>query len=702
MRMLKIEAIALASFGFFCLSACGGSDGSGASSTTTSTSTTPPAAAAPAAAPTVTLTSSSAKVIAGASVTLTWSATNASSCVASGAWSGTQVTAGTLTTALGTAGSSTFTLSCSGSGGSAAASTTVTVAAIPAATFTSSPTSLTFGSQITGTASAAQAVTLTYTGTTALTNVVVSVSGDFAESTTCASSFAAAATCTVNVTFKPTTTGNRTGTLTIASSFSGGSVAVALNGTGAAAVASTPVAVVSPTSLSFASQAVGSRSTTQVVSLKNTGNTSLTNIAVSISGDFSETNTCGTSLAAAASCAITVSFSPTAAAQRTGALQIASNYSGSPSTVPLSGSGVTTNVTGAMTLISRGLPIYASSAQYPATDANDADYNTAWRSVGVPATLALDLSSVPSAQRKQIWLVWYNDNTYGYDHVLIGQPGYNNPGTYTLEANAAAGGGTPPTSGWVQLESLAGNTLDSYSYLLNFTGYNWVRLNFIASDGSIGNTDIAINLDIYSAPNGVTDGWFFNGDSITANCMRHTDVDGADANNPGTDVTLAAPSFGQQVSALTGNDMPEQEDGGIPEFKSGDMLPYLSAWLAHIPSKYVTINLGTNDAAGIPAATYSANMETLALAVIAAGKTPIIPTIPFSVDATHQANEPSLNAKLQALYAAYPAIVPGPDLFSYFKAHPQYLSADGVHPNAQGCVAYRALWAQFAVSTIYH
>ena len=701
--MSTIKAIALASFGAFCLSACGGTDVSGVASTptsTTSTSTTPPTAVTPAAAPTVTLTSSSATLTAGASVTLMWSTTNASACVASGAWTGTEGTAGSLSKALATAGSSTFTLSCSGAGGSAAASTTVTVASAPAATFSAAPTALTFGSQTTGTASAAQAVTLTYAGATALTNVVVSISGDFAQSTTCAASLAAAATCTVNVTFKPTTTGNRTGTLTVASSFSGGSLAVALSGTGATAIASMPVALASPTSLLFASQAVGSLSTSQVVTLKNTGNAALANIAVSVSGDFNETNTCATSLAAAASCAITVAFRPTATGQRTGALTIASSYSGSPSTVALSGSGVTTSVTSAMTLISGGLPIYASSAQYPATDANDADYNTAWRSVGVPATLALDLSSVPTAQRQQIWLVWYNDDTYGYDHAAIGQPGYNNPGAYTVEANAAPGGGAAPSTGWVQLASLTANTLDSYSYLLSFAGYQWVRLNFTAVDGSAGNTDIAINLDVYSAPNGVTDGWFFNGDSITANCMRHTNVDGQDQSDPTTNITLTSPSFGQQVDTLVG-DQPEEEDGGIPGFNSGNMLPYLAGWLTHIPAKYVTINLGTNDAAGVAPAIYYSNMQQLVEAVIAVGKTPIIPTIPFSVDPTHQANEPALNAQLQALYKAYPAIVPGPDLYSYFKANPQYISADGLHPNAQGCVEYRALWAQFAATTIY-
>jgi lysophospholipase L1-like esterase len=284
--------------------------------------------------------------------------------------------------------------------------------------------------------------------------------------------------------------------------------------------------------------------------------------------------------------------------------------------------------------------------------------------------------------------VWYNDTTYSYDHALVGQAGYNNPGAYTVEGNAAAGGKAAPTTGWVQLASLTGNTLHSYSHLLRFTGYNWVRLTFTASDGSPQNADIAINLDVYGASRGVTDGWFMGGDSITANCMRHELVTGGERKNPGTTIVVG--------------DTPLQENAGMPGWTSGDMIAHLAGWLQHVPSRYVTINMGTNDAAGgvAPAVFYS-NMQKLVAAVLAAGKVPIVPTIPYSADPTHLANLPGLNAKIAALYKAYPAIVPGPDLWGYFSKNPQYLSSDNIHPTAEGCAAYRALWAQFAAASIY-
>jgi len=376
--------------------------------------------------------------------------------------------------------------------------------------------------------------------------------------------------------------------------------------------------------------------------------------------------------------------------------------SGSASTsVSVSGIGSSPRPS-AMALISRGVPIVASSALYQATNANDGDYNTEWRSNGAPATLALDLSSVPVAQRQNIWLVWYNDGTYAYNHALINQPGYSNAGSYTIEANAAPGGGAAPATGWVPLASLSGNVLHSYSHYLNFAGYNWIRGNFTASDGSALNADIAINLDVYSANGGVTDGWFFNGDSITANCMGHNRVLAEDENNPGKQITLNTPSFGVQVNALVGNNTPAQENGGIPGFTSGNMTAYLAGWLQHIPSKYVTINLGSNDAGnGESATTFYANMQQLVQTVIAAGKIPVVPTIPYSTDPKKMANIPALNDQIRALYLAYPIIVPGPDLWTYFMSNPQYISTDHLHPNAQGCIAYRTLWSQFAASTMY-
>jgi hypothetical protein len=99
----------------------------------------------------------------------------------------------------------------------------------PAASLSASPSALTFGSQALNTTSAAQAVTISNTGTASATGVGVSVSGDFAQTNNCASTIAAGASCTVNVSFRPTVSGSRTGTLSIAGS---APVTASLAGTG--------------------------------------------------------------------------------------------------------------------------------------------------------------------------------------------------------------------------------------------------------------------------------------------------------------------------------------------------------------------------------------------------------------------------------------------------------------------------------------
>jgi hypothetical protein len=95
----------------------------------------------------------------------------------------------------------------------------------------------------------------------------------------------------------------------------------------------------SPASETFTNQVVNTSSAAKVVTLTNTG-TALLTLTVSISGDYAQTNTCGTSVAAGAKCTISVTFTPIATGSRTGTLTFTDNASGSPQTLNLSGTGV--------------------------------------------------------------------------------------------------------------------------------------------------------------------------------------------------------------------------------------------------------------------------------------------------------------------------------------------------------------------------
>ena len=208
------------------------------------------------------------------------------------------------------------------------------------------PASLTFSGQAVGTTSAAQVVTLTNTlPKSAITINSVTITGanpgDYAETNTCGSSLAAGASCAISVTFTPTATGTRTASVSISDNAGGSPQIVPLTGTGSGA----PVVTLSPTSLTFAGQAVGTTSTAQMVTLSNTGGSTLSVSSISLTGtnpgDFAETNTCGTSVAAGANCTISVTFTPMATGTRTASVSIADNAAGSPQTVGLTGTGVT-------------------------------------------------------------------------------------------------------------------------------------------------------------------------------------------------------------------------------------------------------------------------------------------------------------------------------------------------------------------------
>ncbi len=222
----------------------------------------------------------------------------------------------------------------------------------PAPLASASPASLTYASTTVGTTSAAQNVTLTNTGTAAMTISKIGFAGtspgDYTETSTCPvspSTLAAGSSCIVSVSFAPTAAGTRTANLAITDDAPASPQTVALTGTGAAG---TSTVTLTPTSLTFASQAVGTTSASQSSTLRNTGTGALTIASIAMAGtnggDYAQTNTCPISpstLAVNATCTISVTFRPTATGSRTANVAVTDNASGSPQRLTLTGTGVT-------------------------------------------------------------------------------------------------------------------------------------------------------------------------------------------------------------------------------------------------------------------------------------------------------------------------------------------------------------------------
>ena len=352
-------------------------------------------------------------------------------------------------------------------------------------------------------------------------------------------------------------------------------------------------------------------------------------------------------------------------------------------------------------LISRNVPAFTNDScdgQYPAGLANDSSYDTQWRTCNVPTSLtpmfiAYDLSGVPASSRDQIIAAWYNDPaTSSYDHnfVGVGRPvGIANdiPSTYTIEGNAAPGG-TLPLTGWDVLASVSGNSYHSRQHLVSFSGYNWLRMNVTAADGSPGNQSVWLNLDVHNASVAIEDDWIFFGDSITEGGMGHA--------------SLGAGTWAQMIAAANPGYFPAFEGGGIGGTQASDGVSRIDAWLSVFPGRYVGLSYGSNDAgSNVSPSTFYDEYAQMVDAVIGAGKVPVIPKIPWSCNPTVQANVPALNQQIDALYAAYPSIVRGPDLWAYFQSHPGEISSDCLHPTSAGYVSYRQQWVNAMTARVY-
>jgi hypothetical protein len=167
----------------------------------------------------------------------------------------------------------------------------------------------------------------------------IAASTNFSQRNNCGSTLTPGSNCTISVKFKPSSPGTQ-GTVTITDNVPNSPQTVMLTGVGT-------VVTLSPTSLDFGNQTVGTTSAPQTVTLTNHAQRALILSGAGFSGAnpgaFAETHTCGRSLAAGASCAVTVTFTPDSIGKMTATLGFLDDGGGSPQQVSLSGSGVSGN-----------------------------------------------------------------------------------------------------------------------------------------------------------------------------------------------------------------------------------------------------------------------------------------------------------------------------------------------------------------------
>jgi hypothetical protein len=311
-----------------------------------------------------------------------------------------------------------------------------------------SATSLAFNNQLEKTTSAAQTVTVTNKGSVGLAISTVTLtgtnSGDFAKSAdTCTGTTVAAnATCAVSITFTPSALGSRSAALSFADNASGGPQTVSLSGTGTA-----PAVSLSTASLSFGNQGLSVKSGAMTETVTNSGTANLTISTVTLGGtnaaDFAKgADTCtGATVAPNATCAVGVTFTPSALGSRSASLSFADNASGSPQTVGLSGTGAsstvqfsapsltftnqlekTTSADQTVTVTNTGaLGLAISAATLAGTNSGDfaksADTCTG-ATVATNATCAVSVTFTPSATGSRTASLNFADNASGSPQVV--------------------------------------------------------------------------------------------------------------------------------------------------------------------------------------------------------------------------------------------------------------------------------------------
>jgi Abnormal spindle-like microcephaly-assoc'd, ASPM-SPD-2-Hydin len=221
---------------------------------------------------------------------------------------------------------------------SAAASLTVNPAPVPGIQLSSS--SINFGNDVVG-SNSSQALIITNTGTATLTIAQVTETG----AAFGISGFSLPLNVNVGqqtiitVAFRPTSVGAVSGNISILSNAPSSPTAVGLTGTG---IAATLTLGISPASLSFGNVTTGTTSASQNVTITNTGNANVTISQMSVSGAGYTATGGGTpvTLTPTQTLTLVTQFSPTVAGSVSGSILIASNASGSPATVSITGTGI--------------------------------------------------------------------------------------------------------------------------------------------------------------------------------------------------------------------------------------------------------------------------------------------------------------------------------------------------------------------------
>lgn len=282
-----------------------------------------------------------------------------------------------------------------------------------------------------------------------------------------------------------------------------------------------------------------------------------------------------------------------------------------------------------------------------------------------PAWAAIDVGEGPT----RLLLSWTSSGNHDYWDRFYGAPV-----DYRIEVSADSTDGRDGT--WRTVVDVKENPAHGRAHSFSFAAMRWVRFVVTRLPSEVNQWGLYLDeIDLHDLSYGGNDVWAFLGDSITAET--------ADRSTP------HRPSFQDQIAARHPGYRPATINVGLCRFKTPEVLQRLDELLALNPDAHVwAILIGSND--GTPEMLRDA-LRPIVERLKTAGKIPIVARIPFQTKygPDYAATK---NAALDEVVRAA-GLGPGPDLYTWFKEHPERLR-DGLHPDNAGAIELNRLWAE--------
>lgn len=288
-----------------------------------------------------------------------------------------------------------------------------------------------------------------------------------------------------------------------------------------------------------------------------------------------------------------------------------------------------------------------------------------------PSWVAIEIG----AGYSRLLLSWTSSGNHDYTDRKYGAPV-----DYRIETSPDSTNGEDGT--WRTVAAVVDNPVRTRAHAFDFAGQRWVRMSVTRLSPDVFRWGLYIDeIDVHDLSRGGDDAWVFFGDSITSGVF-----DRAPEHQP---------SFAEAIARRHPGYFPATIGAGFGSLHHSDAVKRIDQVLALNPdAKVVALSFGSND--WDPAA-FRRDLLEVIRKVRAAGKIPVVPRIPHRTD-----SKEDFAARLNAVVDAVTReerLLPGPDLYAYFRAHPERLM-DGLHPDPAGAVEMIRLWAE-AVAPLY-